>query len=140
MNKPIRTVALLAALSLAAVGCQKESIADLNPKTATSETAGTVYTVCYAIDGVAHQATLRGDEAHSAFILRMLTLAEQGHEVSFYDADQYSPDAATREVVTYSTQKKEEAYSWAIQMEEEGYRVKVSYDEKTNTFNCVAYR
>lgn len=140
MNKPIRTVALLAALSLAAVGCQKESIADLNPKTATSETAGTVYTVCYAIDGVAHQATLRGDEAHSAFILRMLTLAEQGHEVSFYDADQYSPDAATREVVTYSTQKKEEACSWTTLMEKEGYKVSITYDDKSQTYICIARR
>lgn len=39
MKQSIKTVALLAVLSMAAVGCQKENIELPNQKTAVSETA-----------------------------------------------------------------------------------------------------
>ena len=139
MNKTIKTVALLAVLSMAATGCQKEENDLLNPKSASSEVR-TAYTVSYTVDGVARQTTLYGEAAHAAFIYRMLALAEQGHEVSFYDEDKVSPEGATREVVTYTTGDKSEAYDWALRKEKEGFRVSVVYDEKEKTFICIARR
>ena len=139
MNKTIKIVALLAVLSMAATGCQKEENEVLNPKSASSEVR-TAYTVSYTVDDVARQTTLYGEAAHAAFIYRMLTLAEQGHEVSFYDEDKVSPEGATREVVTYTTGDKSEAYDWALRKEKEGYMVKVTYDKKSGTFTCVALR
>lgn len=121
------------------VGCQKENIELPNRKTAVSETA-TVYTVRYAIDGVAHLTTLYGEAEYSAFVYGLLTLAEQGHEVLFHNALQTSSDAATREVVTYTTGDKDEAHDWASRMEKEGYMVKIKYDTANNEFVCIAYR
>lgn len=139
MKQPIKTVALLAVLGMAAVGCQKENIELPNQKTAVSDTA-TVYTVRYAIDGVAHLTTLHGEAEYSAFVYGLLTLAEQGHEVLFHNAFQASGDAATREVVTYTTGDKDEAHDWACRMEKEGYKVSIKYDAENNEFICVARR
>ena len=70
MNQTKRTVALFAMLSLAAVGCQKETI--LEPLATIAET-GTVYTVHYAIDGVMHSIVLHGEQERSEFINRSAT-------------------------------------------------------------------
>ena len=55
MNKTLKKVALLAVLSMAAVGCQKETMVDSQ---AGVETSGTVYTVRYSVNGVTHTNSL----------------------------------------------------------------------------------
>lgn len=96
--------------------------------------------MCYAIDGVAHLTTLYGEAEYSAFVYGLLALAEQGHEVFFHNALQTSDDAATREVVTYTTDKKKEAHNWASRMEKDGYVVKIIYNAENGEFTCIAYR
>ena len=60
MKKVIKTVAIIAALNLTMVGCQKEQIVE--PQRSVAE-LGTVYTVWYAVDGVTHNMTLYGEQA-----------------------------------------------------------------------------
>ena len=55
MKKQVISVALFAVLATMAVSCQKENLVE--PQTTVSE-IGTVRTVSYAVDGVAHQVTL----------------------------------------------------------------------------------
>jgi hypothetical protein len=139
MKKNTKTVALFTVLSMMAVGCQKESIEPIESPAVVSE-MGTLYRVCYAIDGVTHHITLDSEEAHAAFIYSLLEIAEQGHNVMFYDESKVSQDSVAKEVVTYSTHDKTDAYNWAHNMELDGYKVNVSYDSATNTYNCVAVR
>ena len=65
MKKTIKTIALLLVLSVAAVGCQKETIM-VEPQTDV-ETSGTVYTVRYSVNGVTHTETLIGEQAWADF-------------------------------------------------------------------------
>ena len=75
MKKTIKTVALLTVLSVAAVGCQKETI--VVPQTGV-ETLDTVYTVRYSVNGESYTETFIGEQAWADFLQRMLALAEEG--------------------------------------------------------------
>jgi hypothetical protein len=137
MNKSIKKVALLTVLSLAAVSCQKETM--VNPQTGV-ETSGTVYTVRYTVNGVTHTETLVGEQAWSAFLQRMLALAEEGYRVTVSkntDTAQYS---MSKEVVTFETKSKEEAAAWIVQKVNEGYDVTFSFNENTGVYTCIAVR
>ena len=78
MKKQVISVALFAVLATMAVSCQKENFVE--PQSAVAE-VGTVRTVSYAVDGVAHQVTLHGDAEWDAFVDSMMSLSEQGYDV-----------------------------------------------------------
>lgn len=139
MKKKTKTMALFLVLSMMALSCQKESIEPIASTNVGSE-MNTLYRVCYAIDGVTHQITLNSEEAYSDFIYQMLALAERGYEVAFFDEYRVSQNLAAKEIVTYDTPDKDDAYAWAHQMSLNGYSVQIKYDNVTNTFHCTAIK
>ena len=138
MSKRIRTMALLAVLSVAAVSCQKETIV-VDSQTGVEE-SDTVYTVCYTINGVTHTETLIGEQAWADFLQRMLALAEEGYQVTVSRNADTAQYAMSKEVVTYKTKKKVEAYAWMEQKLEEGYAVTIEYNPQTGEYTCTAIR
>lgn len=139
MKRTTKTMALFTVLSLIAVGCQKESVEPIASTSVCAE-KNTQYRLGYVIDGVIYHTTHSSEEEHAAFIYQMLDLAELGHSVTFYDENKVSQYSAAKEVVYFSTQDKTEAYAWADNMYAHGYKVSVTYDPTTQTFNCVAIR
>ena len=137
MKKKIKTVALLAVLSVAAVGCQKETI--VVPQTGIEE-SGTVYTVRYAINGVTHTETLVGEQAWADFLQRMLALAEEGYRVTVSRNGETAQYADSKEVVTYKTTDKKAAYDWIEEKVAEGYEVSISFNPQTGEYTCTAIR
>ena len=137
MKRTIKTVALLAVLSVAAVGCQKETI--VVPQTGV-EASGTVYTVRYAINGVTHTETLIGEQAWADFLQRMLALAEEGYRVTFSRNGDTTQYATSKEVVTFKTKNKTEAYTWLDEMVEAGYAVTITFNPQTGEYTCIAVR
>lgn len=138
MSKTTKTVALFAVLSMAATSCQKESIEIVGQEVNVTE-AHAVHTMRYTVNGVQYRKTLHGEAEWSAFIYQMLSLAEQGYNVTFFEeSDIFS--IATKDIVYYSTTNKVEAYAWAEEMVNRGYKVSVSFDTTTNTYNCVAWK
>ena len=138
MKRTIKTVALLSVLSVAAVGCQKETIT-VEPQTGI-EASGTVYTVRYAINGVTHTETLIGEQAWADFLQRMLALAEEGYRVTVSRNTDTAQYAMSKEVVTYTTKKKTEAYAWLDAMVAQGYEVTIEYNPQTGEYTCIAVR
>ena len=138
MKKTTKTVALLAVLSVAAVGCQKETIM-VEPQTDV-ETSGTVYTVRYSVNGVTHTETIIGEQAWADFLQRMLALTEEGYRVTVSRNTDTAQYAMSKEVVTFKTKKKAEAYTWVEQKINEGYTVTIDYNEQTGEYTCVATR
>ena len=137
MKKTIRTVALLAVLSLVAVGCQKESFNDSQTQVVMpSDTHDVVYTV----DGVSYTASFSSEAEWQAFLDRLFALAEEGRSVSFRNAGSPVSTKENREIVTYSTRDKIEAEAWADAMEKNGFRVFIDFDEPTGTYNCTAIK
>ncbi len=133
MRKQFISVALFAVLATMAVSCQKENIMDL-PNSAVE--VGTVRTVSYTVDGVAHQITLRNNAEWDAFVGNMLALSEQGVDVYITNDDAASLSPASKDTQTITTKDSNEAKVWAKQKADEGYVVAIHYDN--GTYTCVA--
>ena len=138
MNKTVKKMALLTVLSVAAVGCQKETIT-VEPQTGV-EASGTVYTVCYSVNGVSHTETLIGEQAWPDFLQRMLALAEEGYRVTMSRNTNTAQYSMAKEVVTYKTKDKKEAYEWLDDMTEQGYAVTITFNPQTGEYTCIAVR
>ncbi|MBP5677987.1 MAG: hypothetical protein J6W88_05790 [Bacteroidales bacterium] len=136
MRKTIKTMALMAVLSVAAVGCQKETIT-VEPQTGV-EADGTVYTVRYSVNGVTHTETLVGEQAWAEFLQRMLALAKEGYRVTVTKNTGAAQYAMSKKVVTFTTTNENEAYDWMNQKIKEGYEVTVEFDEETGEYICTA--
>lgn len=136
MKKTIKSVTLFSLLSLTAVSCQKENIAEtLNP---VASKAVATYTVCYTIDGVSTQVTLVGETAWNDFLGLLFAFAEEGHSVSFLRTDRVF--SQSKETVTYTTKDKDKALAWADDMSNAGYQVSIEFDEDTQEYTCIAIK
>ena len=135
MKQNVKTVALLAVLSMAAVSCQKEN--DVLPLGGSEQTTGTIQ-VLYSINGEVFQAALSESE-WNAFVERMLALAREGYEVSF-SKNRSSLTSQSKEKVTYVTKNKEEAVAWSNAMINQGYVVTITYDQTTGEYTCTAIK
>ena len=95
-----------------------------------------VYTVAEQTATTVHLAT----EAEWQQLLdHFCDYAEEGSEVTFYNANHKAAKSATKEAVTYSTTDREAMKRWMAQMEDEGMTVTVTYDSQTGTWNGTAY-
>jgi hypothetical protein len=133
MKQTFKTIALIAVMSLAATGCQKENISD----PAESVAPVTMRIVTYNVDGVTTQVTLLGDEAWQDFLNWMFALAEEGHRVSFFQGSHQERNAI-KETVTFKTTSQQEAFLWSKTMSDQGYEVTIDYDDKTGIYTCIA--
>lgn len=134
MKKIIKSVALIAVLSLAATGCQKENY---NENGIPTEDVVAVHTVTYSIDGEMRHASFQTEQQWHDFLRWMFALAEEGHRVTFRNGGCFQ-NASTKKVITFETHSQEEAYSWAEAREKEGFEVSVTYDPHTGIYTCVA--
>ncbi|MCQ2260550.1 MAG: hypothetical protein MJZ77_04050 [Bacteroidales bacterium] len=137
MRKTFITIALFAVLGGLTVSCQKENLIDETTVMAENETC---HVVNYTIDGETYHLTLVGEDAWQDFLNYMLDLTEEGHEVSFRNEEAAQNIVSAKETVTHTTTNREEAYSWAKDMEHNGYDVIVQYDKKTKTYKCTAIK
>ena len=137
MKKKVSMVALLAVLSVVAVSCQKETIVE--PQVGVEESV-TVYTVHYVVNGVTYTETLIGEQAWADFLQRMLALAEEGYRVTVSRNTGSAQYADSKEVVTFTTTNKEEAYDWLDKKVAEGYEVAIEFNPQTGEYTCTAIR
>jgi len=122
MKKHIISGALFLVLMTMAVSCQKENIVE--PQSATAE-IGTVRTVSYAVNGVAHRVTLYSDTEWDNFVESLFALSDQGYDVRFIDEGASSQVPHTKDVQTITTTDRNEAKTWAKAKSSEGYAVEI---------------
>ena len=135
--KKTTTLALLAVLSLATAGCQKEDLRN----SATRETTEQAYAencIVYSIDGQTYTASFRTPEEKEAFFLQLMAIARQGHVVNILSTQ--TTQSLAKEKVTYETDKPEDAAKWCMKMENLGYEVTVTFDEATGIYTCTAIK
>lgn len=136
MNKKVKSVALLAVLSLAATGCQKESFDTINNCQIQQFT--NTYDVLFSINGVLFHRTIYGEQQWFEFIDWMLSLTEDGYKVMFRDNNTFNSTQSSKERVTYETNDKEDANKWCNKMHNDGYEVTMYFDERTGKYVCIA--
>ena len=134
MKRNLISVALFAVLATMAVSCQKENLVE--SPSAVAE-VGTVRTVSYAVDGVAHQITLYGDDEWDNFLESMMTLSEEGHSVSITNTSVSVRPLATKDTQVYTTTDRNDAKAWTKEKGDEGYTVEMSYNN--GLYVCVAH-
>ncbi len=130
------TVALLAVLSLAATGCQKEQ--DSFNNTPVQETF-TIRHIVYTIDGSSYATEVRTEQEWMSFLKGMMAIAKKGHIVSFRDSS-FTSDASSKVVYTYTTTSEDDAVKWCDKMTKEGYDVVLEYNPRTGEFTCTAVK
>ena len=133
MKKPIRTVSLIAALALAAAGCQREEVL-MSPTDIIAQASSSV---TYSVSGETGTINLLDDEAWDLFLNRMMALAREGYQISLIHGTTTS-HASTKEVVVYNTDDEDDAKRWAKRMFDKGYDVDIIFDDETGTWTCIA--
>ena len=127
-----KLIAVLVLLGLAAAGCTKEDVVDNTYVVVTVSQSAS-----YTIDGIQYYANPRNDDEWSAFLDRMVALAEEGHVVQFWRND-IQRGNATKEVITFTTTDGALAKKWAKEKQEEGYIVTINYNQQTGEYTCIA--
>ena len=98
------------------------------------------HVVAYTVDkGPEQRVYLVDNNEWQALLDRFCDYAEDGSEVTFYNANHKAAKSPTKEAVTYSTTDREAMKRWMAQMEDEGKTVTVTYDPATGTWNGTAY-
>ena len=135
MTIRFRTIALLAVLCIATIGCQKEntSMSDQG-----IQQFNTTHVMVYYIDGVACQTTLRNDSEYSCFVREMASLAKKGHHVHFQETTVSNSIPTSKEAVIYVTNNEDDAIAWCLKKSKEGYDVQMEFDPHTGFFTCTA--
>ena len=137
MKKVFRTIALVSIIGLTATSCQKESATFSQEST---EQIGNNHTVMYSVDGISQCATFTSEEEWLEFLQQLFIWAEEGHQVSFRNAESFNSVTPSKEKVVFTTHSKTEAETWAFEMEKNGYDVTVSYDSNTGIYTCIAIK
>ncbi len=138
--KQIARLSFLVATALLSVGCTKcywpeDTVRDITYTVTEGPQASSRH------DGNAQPTTvhLKTEAEWQALLDRFCDYAEEGSEVTFYNANQIATKSATKDAATFSTTSREEMKRWMAQMEDEGMTVTVSYDPNTGTWNGTAY-
>lgn len=136
MKINFKSVALFMVLSLAAVGCEKETLSD---PIAIANEGATIYTVYYSIDGENSQVTIQDEASWESFLEWMVGLSREGRRVSFRRGTPTN-NRMTKETITFTTTSQSEATAWADIKVKEGYQVQIDYNKKTGIYTCTAIK
>ena len=95
--------------------------------------------ITYTVAGKTTTVHLTTEAEWQQLLDRFCDYAEEGSEVTFYNANHMVTKSATKDAVTFSTTDREAMKRWMAQMEDEGMTVTVTYDPATGTWNGTAY-
>ena len=128
MKHSVKLFALLAAVLCSLTACKK------NPESSDKQRD-----ITYTVDAKEHRVTTRTEAEWQALLDRFCDYAEEGSEVTFYNANHKATKSATKDATTFSTTDREAMKRWMAQMEDEGKTVTVTFDPNTGTWNGTAY-
>lgn len=136
MKHTLKIFTLIAAL-LTMAACEKDNEKPVNHE---RDITYTIAPAASAIDNATTTTIHLETEAEWQELLdRFCDYAEEGSEVTFYNANHKVTKSATKDATTFSTSDREAMKRWMAQMEDEGLTVTVTYDPATGTWNGTAY-
>lgn len=136
MKHTLKIFTLFAAV-LTMAACEKDNEKPVNHE---RDITYTIAPAASAIDNATTTTIHLETEAEWQELLdRFCDYAEEGSEVTFYNANHKVTKSATKDATTFSTSDREAMKRWMAQMEDEGLTVTVTYDPATGTWNGTAY-
>jgi thiamine biosynthesis lipoprotein ApbE len=138
MKTTIKLIALLANVLMLAA-CNKESSVATRERdiTYTVTTVGT-QRAASAVDKTT-TVHLETEAEWQALLDRFCDYAEDGSEVTFYNANHKAAKSPTKDATTFNTTDREAMKRWMAEMEDAGKTVTVTYNSNTGTWNGTAY-
>ena len=133
----LKFIALALLLGGLSTACQKEEMVEQNYHAVENNQTATI---TYIIDNKSFAVEIRNDREREELFSYLLLMAKEGHKVSCYDESKREQTYGTKEKVTYETTDENSARKWIDQMFEAGYKVQLTYDEKTGMYTCTATR
>ncbi|MBR7167973.1 MAG: hypothetical protein IKD33_04110 [Bacteroidales bacterium] len=133
----LKFIALALLLGGLLPACQKEEMVEQNYHAVENNQTATI---TYIIDNKSFAVEIRNDREREELFSYLLLMAKEGHKVSCYDESKREQTYGAKEKVTYETTDENSARKWIDQMFEAGYKVQLTYDEKTGMFICTAER
>lgn len=133
----LKFIALALLLGGLLPACQKEEMVEHNCHAVENNQTATI---TYTIDNKSFAVEIRNDREREELFSYLLLMAKEGHKVSCYDESKREQTYGAKEKVTYETTDENSARKWIDQMFEAGYKVQLTYDEKTGMFICTAER
>ncbi len=132
MKQLLKLTALLAVATLALTSCNPETEDNVPVKERD---------ITYTVDGNTKTVHLTTDAEFETLLDRFCDYAENGSNVTFYNAGQHSVgnSKGTKDIVTYSTTNRENMKRWMRAQEDAGRTVTVTYDPTSGTYNGAAY-
>ena len=98
MKITVVSVAFFVIMSVATVGCQKESITEDQSRVSTMADSRTVG---YMVDGVFQTVVIRGGIEWNDFMMHMIALAEEGHSIRVLGGSANTQAFSAKEKVVY---------------------------------------
>ena len=95
-------------------------------------------TLRYWIDGVGYSREFASQEEMSNFISYLIGLTLEGREITIGGSENPSLAPEADDKLTFTTSDKAEMNKWALEMQDKGYYVKYSFDEKTGLYTGTA--
>ena len=136
MKNTLKIFTLIAAV-LTMAACEKNNEKPVNHE------RDITYTIAPATSAIDNATTttihLETEAEWQELLDRFCDYAEEGSEVTFYNANHKVTKSATKDATTFSTSDREAMKRWMAQMEDEGLTVTVTYDPATGTWNGTAY-
>lgn len=130
MNRIFKLFALVLAVA-GLVACEEKDNKPIQNNTAER-------TIIYAVGDQEAHRTVNDDNEWDALLESFCDYAMSGEQVAFYSLGNHS-SVASKEAPSISTSDRNELKRWMKAMEKEGKTVSVSYDDRTGTWNGVAY-
>ena len=137
MRKTFTTIALFAVLGTLAVSCQKENLTE--PTAPVVENSAT-RTIRYTVNGAVYRQVIHSDEDLESLMHTLFALAREGCTVRIMDENTFFSESDTKETLTYTTKKENEAIAWSKEKTLEGYVVTVTFNQQTGEYTCVAIK
>ena len=130
MTKKITKIMLLSvALSSAMVSCQKESEMEPSQELSQKLLAQETSILFFKIDGEEDHRKFGSTEERDEFILYLIHLTREGHIITIESNEkpEYAPEEKDKQ--KFETTDMEEFDTWLKEMNNNGYRVDIDFDE-----------
>ena len=125
----LKVVLLSAALAGTMVSCQKDSEMEPSQELSQKSLAQETSILFYKIDGEEDYRKFGSTEERDEFILYLIHLTREGHIITIESNEkpEYAPEEKDKQ--KFETTDMEEFDTWLKEMNNNGYRVDIDFDE-----------
>ncbi len=95
-------------------------------------------TLRYWIDGVGYSREFASQQEMNNYISYLISLTREGKTVIIQGSENPSYAPSENDKLTFTTKDVDKMDEWTLEMRDKGYRVEISFDDKTGLYTGTA--